>query len=94
MSYMVGFGENYPREPHHRGASIPSIKSSPTPVGCQEGFGEWFDKQASNPNVLEGAIVGGPDGSDEYTDSRANYQHAEAATANVAPLVGVLARLA
>ncbi|XP_057804621.1 endoglucanase 13-like [Salvia miltiorrhiza] len=94
MSYMVGYGSNYPRRVHHRGASIVSIKQSPRAVGCQEGFGEWFHKDGDNPNVLEGAIVGGPDQSDQYTDSRENYQQAEPATANNAPLVGVLARLA
>ncbi|XP_047942976.1 endoglucanase 13-like [Salvia hispanica] len=93
MSYMVGYGSNYPRRVHHRGASIVSIHKNPQVVGCQEGF-EWFHKNADNPNVLEGAIVGGPDQSDQYTDSRDNYQQAEPATANNAPLVGVLAKLA
>ncbi|GLT71631.1 hypothetical protein SLA2020_436330 [Shorea laevis] len=47
-----------------------------------------------NPNVLYGAVVGGPDENDGYTDSRSNFQQAEPATVNTAPLVGVLARLA
>ncbi|XP_060212969.1 endoglucanase 12-like [Lycium barbarum] len=94
MSYMVGFGTNYPKKIHHRGASIVSIKKDRTPVGCHEGFTLWFDKNAANPNVLDGAIVGGPDLSDNYNDDRNNFQQAEAATANTAPLVGVLARLA
>ncbi|KAH6787327.1 glycosyl hydrolase 9B10 [Perilla frutescens var. hirtella] len=94
MSYMVGFGSNYPKQVHHRGASIVSIKQSPKAVGCQEGFTEWFHKNADNPNVLEGAIVGGPDQSDQYRDARDNFQQAEPATANNAPIVGVLARLA
>ncbi|CAA7047458.1 unnamed protein product [Microthlaspi erraticum] len=29
MSYMVGFGSKYPTQPHHRGSSLPSIKSKP-----------------------------------------------------------------
>ncbi|KAL3369261.1 hypothetical protein AABB24_009872 [Solanum stoloniferum] len=94
MSYMVGFGTNYPQEVHHRGASIVSIKKDKKPVGCQEGFDQWFNRNAPNPNVLVGAIVGGPDNSDNYNDSRDNYKQAEAATANSAPLVGVLARFA
>ncbi|KAK4489278.1 hypothetical protein RD792_005075 [Penstemon davidsonii] len=94
MSYMVGFGSNYPKEVHHRGASIVSIKQNSTPVGCQDGFSQWFHRNADNPNILEGAIVGGPDQSDEYRDNRENYQQAEPATANNAPFVGVLARLA
>ncbi|XP_073298711.1 endoglucanase 14-like [Primulina huaijiensis] len=94
FSYMVGFGYNYPKRVHHRGASIVSIKKEPTPVGCQEGFDLWFHKNADNPNVIDGAIVGGPDQSDEYGDVRENYQQAEPATVNTAPFVGVLASLA
>ncbi|CAK9173537.1 unnamed protein product [Ilex paraguariensis] len=93
MSYMVGFGPKYPQHVHHRGASIVSIKTDSSPVTCKGGF-DWFGRNEPNPNVLEGAIVGGPDQGDDYTDSRSNYQQAEAATANTAPLVGVLARLA
>ncbi|KAL0341268.1 UNVERIFIED_CONTAM: Endoglucanase 15 [Sesamum radiatum] len=94
MSYMVGFGSNYPKQVHHRGASIVSIKKDSRPVSCQAGFNEWFHKNGENPNVLEGAVVGGPDQRDEYRDARDNYQQAEPATANNAPLVGVLASLA
>ncbi|KAH6762787.1 glycosyl hydrolase 9B9 [Perilla frutescens var. hirtella] len=94
MSYMVGFGWNYPKRVHHRGASIVSIKKDSRPVSCSGGFDEWFHRNSNNPNVIDGAVVGGPDENDEYRDERENYQQAEAATANVAPLVGVLARLA
>ncbi|XP_021903946.1 endoglucanase 14-like [Carica papaya] len=94
MSYMVGYGSNYPSKPHHRGASIVSIKRSRNSVGCKEGFDLWFNKDAPNPNVLDGAVVGGPDENDQFDDSRSNYQQAEPATANTAPLVGVLAALA
>ncbi|PIN06028.1 Cellulase [Handroanthus impetiginosus] len=94
LSYMVGYGSSYPKQVHHRGASIVSIKKDPRLVNCQQGFNDWFHKNAANPNVLEGAIVGGPDQRDEYRDVRDNYQQAEPATANNAPLVGVLARLA
>ena len=70
-----------------------SIKKDPTPVGCKDGFDRWFNNAQPNPNVLVGAIVGGPDRSDNYADQRSNYQLAEPATANTAPLVGVLARI-
>ncbi|KAJ4978211.1 hypothetical protein NE237_008991 [Protea cynaroides] len=93
-SYMVGFGSNYPQQVHHRGASIVSIKEDPSPVTCKGGFDDWFNKNAPNPNVLEGAIVGGPDENDAYSDSRSNFQQAEPAIANTAPFVGVLANLA
>ena len=71
-----------------------SIKKDPTPVGCKDGFDLWFNKGQPNPNVLVGAIVGGPDRNDNYADQRSDYQEAEPATANTAPLVGVLARIA
>ncbi|CAK9172116.1 unnamed protein product [Ilex paraguariensis] len=86
MSYMVGFGQNYPRKVHHRGASIVSINQDSSPVSCKGGYEVWFNKEAPNPNVLEGAIVGGPDQGDNFSDSRSNYQQAEPATANSAPL--------
>ncbi|KAK6926466.1 Glycoside hydrolase family 9 [Dillenia turbinata] len=94
MSYMIGFGKNYPTHVHHRGASIVSIKKDPTPVACKEGFDRWLHSQAPNPNVLEGGIVGGPDENDWYSNSRDDSVHAEPATATNAPLVGVLAQLA
>ncbi|KAJ3676353.1 hypothetical protein LUZ60_003765 [Juncus effusus] len=94
MSYMVGFRSNYPGQVHHRGASIISIKKDNSPVTCQGGFSTWFNKNAPNPNVIDGAIVGGPDVNDQYADDRHNYQQAEPTTVTPAPFVGVLARIA
>ncbi|ERN05294.1 hypothetical protein AMTR_s00007p00145940 [Amborella trichopoda] len=94
MSYMVGYGSKYPMKCHHRGASIVSVKKDPTPVSCQGGFDKWFNRNDPNPNVLDGALVGGPDENDQYSDARANFQLAEPSIYNTAPLVGVLARLA
>ncbi|KAF6170421.1 hypothetical protein GIB67_014351 [Kingdonia uniflora] len=94
MSYMVGLGSNYPKQIHHRGASIPSIKTDHVPVECKQGYAQWYNKNQANPNVLHGAIVGGPDENDQYSDSRSNYIQNEPATVITAPFVGVLARLA
>ncbi|KAL6865368.1 hypothetical protein ACP4OV_016519 [Aristida adscensionis] len=91
-SYMVGHGESFPAQLHHRGASLPSIKSSPGKVTCKGGFA-YMAKAAPNPNVIAGAIVGGPDANDWYNDTRQNYQQGEPSTVTVAPIVGVLARL-
>lgn len=91
---MIGFGSNYVQKAHHRASSIESVKEKPEPVACKEGFDLYFYKNGPNPNLLEGALVGGPDENDGYTDSRSNFQQAEPAIANTAPLVGVLARLA
>ncbi|KAJ4957172.1 hypothetical protein NE237_013955 [Protea cynaroides] len=92
-SYMVGYGNNYPQEVHHRGSSIVSIKVNPTFVTCRGGYATWFSSKSSDPNLLTGAIVGGPDAYDDFADQRDNYEQTEPATYNNAPLFGVLARL-
>ncbi|RLN23587.1 hypothetical protein C2845_PM07G39100 [Panicum miliaceum] len=93
-SYMVGYGATYPRQAHHRGASIVSIKADPSFVSCQAGYSSWYHRRGSNPNLLVGATVGGPDEYDNFADERDNYEQTEATTYNNAPLIGVLARLA
>ncbi|EPS71030.1 hypothetical protein M569_03731 [Genlisea aurea] len=91
-SYMVGYGNNYPRQVHHRGSSIVSYKVDPSFVSCRGGYATWFSRRANDPNVLTGAIVGGPDAYDNFADERDNYEQTEPATYNNAPLVGILAR--
>ncbi|KAJ0231994.1 Endoglucanase 9 [Hirschfeldia incana] len=88
MSYMVGFGSSFPMRIHHRGSSLPS-KS----LGCTGGF-EYYETQNPNPNILTGAIVGGPDKNDEYPDKRDEYIHSEPATYINAAFVGPLAYFA
>ncbi|CAN4115544.1 unnamed protein product [Withania somnifera] len=92
-SYMVGYGKNYPRKVHHRGSSIVSVKLDPTFVSCRGGYATWYTRKANDPNLLTGAIVGGPDAYDNFADQRDNYEQTEPATYNNAPLIGVLARL-
>ncbi|KAL2543741.1 Endoglucanase 6 [Forsythia ovata] len=92
-SYMVGYGNNYPRQVHHRAASIVSIKQNPSFVSCRGGYATWFSRKASDPNLLTGALVGGPDAYDNFADQRDNYEQTEPATYNNAPLLGTLARL-
>ena len=93
MSYLVGFGPNWPKKVHHRGASIVSYKESKGFIGCTQGYDEWYGRRGPNPNVLVGAIVGGPDIGDNFRDARGNYVQTEACTYNTAPMVGVFARL-
>ncbi|KAL5983073.1 hypothetical protein ACLOJK_017153 [Asimina triloba] len=93
MSYLVGYGSNYPGQVHHRGASIESISILPATVGCLEGFERWYDMNGRNPNVITGALVGGPNQKDEYNDQRWNYEQTEPSLASNAPLVGLFAKL-
>ncbi|XP_043716953.1 endoglucanase 9-like [Telopea speciosissima] len=93
MSYMVGFGEKFPQRIHHRGSSLSSINEKPQPFGCKEGFSSYFGIEP-NPNILTGAIVGGPDQYDNFEDDRDNYAQSEPATYINAPFVGTLAYLA
>ncbi|GLJ38308.1 hypothetical protein SUGI_0780040 [Cryptomeria japonica] len=92
-SYMVGYGSNYPSQVHHRASSIVSYKVDSSFVSCKGGYATWFSRKSSDPNVLVGAIVGGPDGNDNFADERDNYEQTEPATYNNGPLIGLLARL-
>ncbi|CAH9060406.1 unnamed protein product [Cuscuta europaea] len=92
MSYLVGFGPNYPKRVHHRGSSIVSFKEDQRFIGCTQGYDDWYGRDAPNPNVVHGALVGGPDQNDEFDDERHNYMQTEACTYNTAPLVAVFAK--
>ncbi|XP_042409281.1 endoglucanase 7-like [Zingiber officinale] len=93
ISYLVGFGPKYPVRVHHRGASIVALKRSKDFIGCTQGYYDWYGRRGANPNVLTGAIVGGPDDRDWFRDDRENYMQTEACTYNTAPLVGLFAKL-
>ncbi|GLJ24850.1 hypothetical protein SUGI_0475320 [Cryptomeria japonica] len=93
ISYMVGYVSKYPRQPHHRGASVVSTHQQPRKIKCIEGFMNWFHKDSSNPNTLIGAIVGGPDKYDRFVDLRTKSSMLEPTTYINSPLVGVLAKL-
>ncbi|GLJ50978.1 hypothetical protein SUGI_1085720 [Cryptomeria japonica] len=93
MSYMVGYGSKYPQRIHHRGSSLPSVAQQPQAIGCIPGF-QFLNSNASNPNLLVGAVVGGPDANDHFPDDRHDYQHSEPTTYINAPLLGSLAYLA
>lgn len=93
MSYLVGYGPNFPQRVHHRGASIESYRGNKGFIGCTQGYDNWYGRPGPNPNVLTGALVGGPDSKDRFKDERRNYIQTEACTYNTAALVGVFARL-
>ncbi|VFQ82848.1 unnamed protein product [Cuscuta campestris] len=92
MSYMVGFGSSYPKQLHHRGSSIPSIYKLRERVECDPGK-VWFNSPSPNPNLHTGAIVGGPDGNDHFTDVRSSYSQMEPTTYMNAAFVGSVAAL-
>lgn len=78
-SYVVGYGENAPQHPHHRTAQ-----------------GSWSDNMnepANHRHTLYGALVGGPDASDSYTDSVSDYNKNEVADDYNAGFTGALAKL-
>ncbi|CAA0836099.1 Endoglucanase 5 [Striga hermonthica] len=93
ISYLVGYGQNYPIHVHHRGASITSISLLQSSVGCVEGFEVWYKRPNPNPNVVYGALVGGPNANDEFSDDRSNYEQTEPTLSGTAPLLGLFARL-
>lgn len=65
-SYVIGFGDNPPQNPHHRGAHGSWWDSSTVPEETR--------------NVLYGALVGGPIDDVSYDDDRDNYVDNEVAT--------------
>ncbi|KAE8710295.1 Endoglucanase 8 [Hibiscus syriacus] len=69
MSYMVGYGSRFPRRIHHRGSSLLSVATHPGRIGCKAGS-PYFLSLNPNPNLLVGAVVGGPNVSDSFPDSR------------------------
>ncbi|KAJ7967899.1 Endoglucanase [Quillaja saponaria] len=89
MSYIVGFGNHYPKHVHHRGASIPRSKIK---YNCKGGW-KWRDTKKPNPNILVGAMVAGPDRHDGFHDVRTNYNYTEPTLAGNAGLVAALVAL-
>ncbi|KAK3581341.1 hypothetical protein CHS0354_016185 [Potamilus streckersoni] len=80
ISYEIGFGSKYPQHPHHRGSACRT-----TTTQCS------FADPGPNPNVLNGALVGGPDAHDHYEDRRDDYVKNEVACDYNAGFQGALA---
>lgn len=89
MSYMVGFGANFPKRMHHRRSSLPSLASHPQAIGYNS-FQPYYYTSDSNPNILVGAIVGGPNQNDHFADHRTDYSHFEPTTVVIVNLRGLL----
>lgn len=93
VSYVVGYGKKYPIHVHHRGASIASVSVLHSSVGCMQGFDTWYRRPSANPNVIHGALVGGPTKNDNFSDDRTNYELTEPTISATAPLVGLFSKL-
>ncbi|MCO5599203.1 hypothetical protein L7F22_053303 [Adiantum nelumboides] len=89
MSYVVGYGKKYPTHVHHRAASIPSNAGS---RGCTTAL-KYRDTKSPNPHVLVGAMVGGPDKHDRFSDVRTNYNFTEPTIVGNAFLTAALVAL-
>lgn len=78
-SYQIGFGENYPSNPHHRTAQGSYCNNMNEPLEAR--------------HTLYGALVGGPDSGDNYTDEVSNYTTNEVACDYNAGFTGLLAKM-
>jgi hypothetical protein len=78
-SYVCGFGNNPPMNPHHRNAHASVSNNIHSPV--------------NNRHVLFGALVGGPGFNDGYVDDRTDYVQNEVAMDYNAGFTGAVARL-
>jgi hypothetical protein len=78
-SYIIGFGSNFPHNPHHRTNHGSWANSIGTPPETR--------------HILHGAMVGGPGSSDNYQDVRTDYTMNEVACDYDAALVGTLAKM-
>jgi hypothetical protein len=91
-SFVVGWGTNPPTHVHHRAASCPIEAGGPGSDAPPCGPAQFADP-APNPQVHAGALAGGPDAQDAYTDVRADYVGNEVALDYNAAFSGVLAML-
>lgn len=79
-SYVVGFGANSPKHPHHRTA--------------HSSYCGMINIPDYHRHTIYGALVGGPGNADNYTDAIDNYTNNEVACDYNAGFVACLAKLA
>lgn len=78
-SYLIGYGNNYPQNPHHRTAHGSWLNTMSQPQQTR--------------NILMGALVGGPDQQDNWEDDRADWIRNEVGVGYNATLTGALAKM-
>jgi len=86
FSYLIGYGDNYPENPHHKSSGCPAW-------GEFCGWSPFGDNTGPNPHILYGALVGGPDQSDNYSDLRSDYISNEVTTDYNAGFTSLIAGL-
>lgn len=80
VSYEAGFGKQPPKNPHHRTA--------------HGSWGDDINSPRDSVHTLYGALVGGPDASDNHADSRSDFVRNEVAIDYNAAFTGGLAYMA
>ena len=78
-SFVCGFGENSPEHPHHRTS--------------QGSYCDNMNEPGEARHTLYGALVGGPDASDNYTDTVSDYCMNEVACDYNAGFTGLMAAM-
>jgi endoglucanase len=78
-SYQIGYGENSPQNPHHRTAHGSWLNNMSDPVETR--------------NLLMGALVGGPDEQDNWSDDRTDWVKNEVGVGYNAAFTGALAKM-
>ncbi|MGL4883532.1 MAG: glycoside hydrolase family 9 protein, partial [Waterburya sp.] len=78
-SYLIGYGKNYPHNPHHRTAHGSWDNSMKEPI--------------DNRNLLIGALVGGPDEQENWEDDRTDWIRNEVGVGYNAGFTGALAKM-
>ncbi|MCR5384829.1 MAG: glycoside hydrolase family 9 protein [Saccharofermentans sp.] len=78
-SYVVGFGEDSPEHPHHRTS--------------QGSYCDNMNEPGQARHTLYGALVGGPDASDGYSDTVNDYTKNEVACDYNAGFTGLMAAM-
>ncbi|CAG9814737.1 unnamed protein product [Phaedon cochleariae] len=68
-SYVVGYGINYPRRPHHAASSC---LAKPEPCGWHQ-----YNSTSPNPQILYGALVSGPNQKDYFEDTREEFLYTD-----------------
>jgi hypothetical protein len=85
-SFLVGYGDHYPKKVHHQMATCPKA-----PANCD--WNTFNDESKDNAFTLYGALVGGPGNDDSFEDKRSDYIKNEVTLDYNAGFTSVLAAL-